>query len=86
LWKRVVHESNAGREDAWRTAKAHMAVLSQALELSPDLTRGQARQLRKQLIDDMKVLHDNAVSLHELGPADALADEVRRDSVEILDL
>jgi hypothetical protein len=86
LWKRVVHESNAGREDAWRTAKAHMAVLSQALELSPDLTRGQARQLRKQLIDDMKVLHDNAVSVHELGPADALADEVRRDSVEILDL
>lgn len=86
LWQRVVRESGVATEDAWRNAKAHMAVLSETLELSPDLTHGQARQLRKELIEDMKALHDNAVSLAKLGPAEASFDEVRRGSVEILDL
>ncbi|MGK3208488.1 hypothetical protein [Amycolatopsis sp. MEPSY49] len=86
LWQRVVREAGVPREDAWRTAKAHMAVLGEALELSPDLTRGQARRLRDELITDMKTVHDRALSLAELGPAGAAVDEVRRDFAEILDL
>jgi hypothetical protein len=86
LWERVVHEANIGSEDAWRNAKAHMAVLSETLELSPDLTRDQAGRLRTELIGSMRVLHEQAVGLNNMGPSDAHLDSVRQNTVEILGL
>ncbi|OLF18201.1 hypothetical protein [Actinophytocola xanthii] len=88
LWARVVREAGVPSEDAWRGAKAHMAVLAEMLELSPDLTRDQARRLREELVVDLRHLHDRALELAELGPADENGEfgALRRHTVEILDL
>jgi len=60
VWERVQQEAMKPDDNSWERAKADLISLYQTMYLSPDLTTGQANDLKAQYIKEMTKLHEDA--------------------------
>lgn len=69
VYSQVMQDAGRGaRKDFWESAKVKMATLYSLLDESPDLTRGDAKDLADKWTKEMVLRRDRAVGLANLGP------------------
>jgi hypothetical protein len=66
-WQRVKSEASKPSDDAYKSAKANMFSLYEALLLSPDLTRSQANKLADEYNAEMEADHKRALRFSPMG-------------------
>jgi hypothetical protein len=87
LWNRVVEDASAADANSWKSAKANMLALAQAILLSPDFTDSQKLVLIEKYKKTMKRYHGLGQDTMKLGPDQAtVLDDVRAQTIGILDL
>ena len=85
LWDRVVQDTSAAKADSWKSAKANMLALAQAILLSPDFTDSQKLALIDKYQEQMKVWHKVGQNAMRLGPDQAAAlDDVRAQTIGMM--
>jgi hypothetical protein len=91
LWHRVCEEAiRSSKKEIWESTKANMAALAGSIVVSPDLTEPHKFRLVDEYIETMQALHNRAISLANLGHAEASQDSdldrIRDTAVSILKL
>jgi len=87
LWNRVVQDATSSNQDSWKSAKANMLALAQAILLSPDLSQPQKFALIEEYQTTMSKYRKVGQGILKLGPEQRAAlDNVCESTVAILDL
>jgi hypothetical protein len=87
LWRKALEAASSPAAGAWDEAKANLAVVATAINLSPDLTWLQGRSLLAEYIAQLKAVHEETLKLSKLAaPPDDGLQAMRREVSDILAL
>jgi hypothetical protein len=87
LWRKALEAASNPATGAWDEAKAHLAVLATAINLSPDLTWDQGRSMLEDYIAQLTAVHEDTLKRSKLAPApDDGLQALRRQVSDILAL
>jgi hypothetical protein len=87
LWRKALEVASSPTAGAWDEAKANLAVLATAINLSPDLTWEQGRSLLEDYIAQLTAVHEETLKLSKLAaPPDDGLQAIRRKVSDILAL
>jgi hypothetical protein len=88
LWERVDTAAGTGTDDGKTAMKVHLAVLYEQLRRSPDVARGQARELYLENETLARRLFDDALTTRSYakspGSANGGGDELQREFLDLL--